>query len=150
MRIAMITVFAGLTLLPSNAGAEPIEYVRTCDMFGTNFYYSPGTDTCVNAITGETRKVTDGDVVVSGETDVLKAAKDANEGVALSLALPNATVDSGKTFGAAANFGTFNGESAIGVSGAISPTDGLTINGAFGMGLSRGTVGGRAGINYSW
>jgi hypothetical protein len=77
-------------------------------------------------------------------------AKDANEGVALSLALPNATVDSGKTFGAAANFGVFNGEGAVGVSGAISPMDGLTINGAFGVGLSRGTAGGRAGINYSW
>jgi len=27
--------------------AEPVEYVRICDAFGTGFYYIPGTDTCL-------------------------------------------------------------------------------------------------------
>ncbi len=30
--------------LPS---AEPVEYVRVCDAFGTGFFYIPGTDTCI-------------------------------------------------------------------------------------------------------
>jgi hypothetical protein len=70
--------------------------------------------------------------------------------VALSLALPNATVDPGKTFGAAVNVGSFAGEAAFGVSGAFQPSDGLTLNGAVGLGLGRGNVAGRAGVNYSW
>jgi hypothetical protein len=136
--------------------AAPVEYVRYCSQYGMNWYYMPGTETCVNAQTGETRRETE-DGTVYGETEplqtakeALEAAKKANEGVALSIALPTATVDPGKTFGAAINFGTFNGESAVGVGGAIQPLDGLTINGSFGMGLSGATAGGRAGINYSW
>jgi hypothetical protein len=149
MRFLTAFGFVAATLVSSNATAQLMEYVRVCDEFGANFFYSPGTATCVNAMTGETVKITEKGEVRS-ETEVAKQAKDANEGVALSLALPNAVVDAGKTFGAAANVGVFNGESAIGISGAISPADGLSLTGAFGMGLSRGTAGGRAGINYSW
>jgi len=61
-----------------------------------------------------------------------------------------ATVDPGKTFGASVNFGTFNGESAVGLGGAIQALDGLTFTGAVGFGLNRGTSGGRAGVNFSW
>jgi hypothetical protein len=34
--------------------AEPVEYVRICDAFGTGFYYIPGTDTCLR-ISGRVR-----------------------------------------------------------------------------------------------
>jgi hypothetical protein len=81
---------------------------------------------------------------------MLEQVRDANEGVALSLSLPTATVDPGKTFGASVNFGTFNGESAVGLGGAIQALDGLTFTGAVGFGLNRGTSGGRAGVNFSW
>ena len=27
--------------------AEPVDYVRICDAFGTGFYYIPGTETCL-------------------------------------------------------------------------------------------------------
>ena len=26
---------------------EPVEYVRVCDVYGTGFYYIPGTETCI-------------------------------------------------------------------------------------------------------
>jgi hypothetical protein len=34
--------------------AEPVEYVRICDAFGTGFYYIPGTDTCLR-VSGQVR-----------------------------------------------------------------------------------------------
>jgi hypothetical protein len=34
--------------------AEPVEFVRICDAFGTGFYYIPGTDTCLR-ISGRVR-----------------------------------------------------------------------------------------------
>jgi hypothetical protein len=40
---AMLMFFARL----APAGAQPIEYVKICDAFGTGFYYIPGTDTCL-------------------------------------------------------------------------------------------------------
>ncbi|MCB1320276.1 MAG: porin, partial [Leptospiraceae bacterium] len=27
--------------------AEPVEYVRICDTYGTGFFYIPGTETCL-------------------------------------------------------------------------------------------------------
>jgi len=27
--------------------AEPVEYVKVCDYFGTGYWYIPGTDTCI-------------------------------------------------------------------------------------------------------
>jgi hypothetical protein len=28
--------------------AEPMEYVKVCDMYGAGFFYIPGTETCMN------------------------------------------------------------------------------------------------------
>ena len=36
------------------AEPEPMEYVRVCDAFGTGYFYTPGTETCLN-IGGEVR-----------------------------------------------------------------------------------------------
>jgi hypothetical protein len=148
MRLLFSAAVAAAVLCSSPAFSA-VEYVRVCNAFGTGWFYIPGTETCYNPNTGETKKDSEFGVI-NGESEMLEQVRDANEGVALSLALPTATVDTGKTFGAAVNFGTFNGESAIGVGGAIVATDGLTITGAVGVGLGRGTAGGRAGVNFSW
>lgn len=148
MRLLFIAA-AVAALFSASPASAAVEYVKVCALYGTGWFYIPGTDTCVNANTGETRKQS-AEGTVFGESELAKQAKDANEGVALSLALPTATIDAGNSFGAAVNFGTFNGESAIGVGGAFASGGGLTFNGAVGLGLGRGTVGGRAGVNFSW
>lgn len=128
MRFQLITAFAvSIAALAATqpAFAAPVEYVRVCTDEGAGYYYVPGTDTCVNPLA-------------------------TDEGVAISLALPNATIEAGKQFGAGVNIGTFNGETAIGLSGAFAPADGITLNGGVGFGLSHDTVAGRAGINVSW
>lgn len=94
------------------------EYVRICDTFGASWYYIPGTETCMNPQTGETRRVTESETetdieIEYGTTELRDKADDALDGVALSLALPNPTVDPGKTFGAAVGIGTFAGSTAI-------------------------------------
>lgn len=132
---------AGAMMIPVSSFAA-VEYVRVCAAQGTGWNYIPGTETCVNQQTGETRRVTENGTV-EGTTDAIK-------GVALSLAMPTATIDPGKSFGAAVNVGTFGGASAIGVGAAFRATDGLTVNGAVGVGLDGGPVGGRAGVNFSW
>lgn len=145
----LIALIAVSTLWGAPAFAAPVEYVRVCDAYGTGFFYIPGTETCINPDTGETKKATESGTV-TGESELAEGVHNANEGVALSLALPNATIDPGKTFGAGINVGAFGGEAAVGVSGAFQAGDGLTLNGAVGVGLSRGNVGGRAGVNFSW
>jgi hypothetical protein len=47
-------LFAGAAVLAvgssaqaADLGAEPVDYVRICDAFGSGYYYAPGTDTCL-------------------------------------------------------------------------------------------------------
>jgi hypothetical protein len=51
---AAVVVVAGAAGSGS-ADAKPVEYVRICDIYGANWFYIPGTDTCINTSTGETR-----------------------------------------------------------------------------------------------
>lgn len=147
MRILLAAAITLATLSPFSTSLQAADYVRYCHALGFKWYYIPGTETCVNPDTGEVRE---DDGSPAREGGLLEQIRDANEGVALSLAMPTATVDAGKTFGAAMNFGTFNGEIAVGIGGAISAADGLTITTSIGAGLNRGTAGARAGINYAW
>ncbi len=54
--LALFSVL-GLLHLASTAAAA-VEYVRVCTPYGASYYYSPETDSCVNAITGEVRTQT--------------------------------------------------------------------------------------------
>jgi hypothetical protein len=139
-------IAAGATLFCSAVFASPVEYVRVCSSFGAGFEFVPGTDTCVNVLTGETRRNTDHGVV-SGTADFVK---DASEGTALGMALEGAVIDPGKTHGVAVNVGTFNGETAFGLGAAMQVGNGISVSGAYGIGAHRGASGGRAGLNYSW
>lgn len=73
-----------------------------------------------------------------------------NEGTAISLSLPEAVVEPGKTFGLGAKVGVYGGSTALGVAAAVRAGDGLTVNGAVGVGTGEGHVGGSLGLNFSW
>jgi hypothetical protein len=142
--LAAAATVAGSSLAPSLAQAQPADYVRICDALGAGWYYEPGSGTCINADTGATGS---DDGVVTGVTDAVGAAY---EGIAISLATPNATVDDGKSFGANLNVGAFAGAVAIGVGAAISPGKGLTFNASIGLGLQHGTAAAHVGLSQSW
>lgn len=56
--IAAVTVAASL-FGTGTAIAEPEDYVRICSLYGAGWFYIPGTDTCINTSTGETRQQTE-------------------------------------------------------------------------------------------
>jgi TolA-binding protein len=41
------------------ADAKPVEYAKICSLYGSGWFYIPGTDTCINTSTGETRVQTE-------------------------------------------------------------------------------------------
>lgn len=144
-RLLLAAAAAIATTFPSVLPAEAaVNYVRICDSLGPAWYLDPGTDTCINADSGETQNIDGGD---KGLTHV---TGQAYEGIAISLATPNATVDPGKTFGVNVNVGTYEGTAAIGVGAAISSGTGFTFNTSFGVGLKYGTAAGHIGISQSW
>ena len=134
----------------------PVEYTRVCTAGGQGYFYVPGTDTCLNPMTGKTFENTQYGPV-TGESpmamSVDRALEDAHrslEGVAISIALPTAIIAPGKTYAIAADFGTFDAYNAAGFGAALKLTDNVQLNAAVGVGFSGHTSAARVGANFSW
>lgn len=147
----ILSAMAGALLVLSgfvsaSAKAEPVEYVRVCDAFGTGWFYIPGSETCLNASSHETRTMTEDGVVV-GESELRSRFESA---FAINLAIPTAYVEQNHNFAFAMNLSLIEGNSAIGASGAMRLNEHTTFNGGIGADPATGMVGGRAGFNVSW
>ena len=51
-RLVSFAFLAAATGFSVPALAAPVEYVKVCSTYGANYYYSLGTETCINANTG--------------------------------------------------------------------------------------------------
>ena len=83
-------------------------------------------------------------------SDLYNRSSKAYEGTAIALAAQNFTLEAGKRFGVSANFGTFEGQSALASSVAIRLDTNWQLNGSVGFGTNNGTVGARAGVIGQW
>jgi len=158
--LAFLVAGTGMSV-PVPAESKPVEYVKVCTLFGARFYYSPGTDTCINADTGETRRVTEDGVVVS-KTALAKRVDDidnrvarAFEGASVATALASPDLGQGEHFGVRINWGNAGQANAVGISGAAVLGEGLfstggRLTGAAGVAYSGRTVGGNAGLQLTW
>jgi hypothetical protein len=135
--------------------AMAVEYVKICDAAGQGYYNIPGSLTCINPNTGQTKTYDDEhNLIGTGQSDLAaKSAEDsakAFEGAAMSMAMPAPFIDPGKNFAIGGNIAAFGGQSAVGFTAAARVSDGLSLNGGIGFGLGEHTIGGRAGFNFSW
>ncbi len=55
-----------------------------------------------------------------------------------------------KSYAVSANWGTQHGTNAFGVTAYIRITNNVVLNGGIGVGLTKGDVGGRAGVTFAW
>ncbi len=74
----------------------------------------------------------------------------ANEGVAMAMALKSPYVPADKTFALSGGWGTFEGEHAFGLAGAVRATEYLQLDGGVAFGAGHATVGGRLGATVAW
>ena len=138
-------------------------------VFGTstNTYTASGINSAASlaAQTGPTRFVTS-DAAGNLATSDLNSAvansaafqnlrsdiRNNTEGVAMAIALggSGSILPENKSFAVSTNFGTFQGQNAMGFSGVGRLNDNVFLNGGVGAGLGQGTVGGRAGITFAW
>lgn len=146
-----------LTVSVIQASAQ-MEYVRVCDAYGSNYFYSPGTETCINANTQEIRSAELGTEI--GKT-AFAASVDARidqafESAAVANALSDPDLVAGERFGVKVNWGSVESTHAFGIAGAVVVSDGLfsggqgRLTGTGGVAFSGGTVGGRAGLQLTW
>ena len=108
-------ILGAATLLAAPSQAA-VEYVRVCSAYGPNYYYSPGTDTCINAQTGVTKRQVDngegGTTTVTGKTALAAQVDDidnritrAFENASISAALAAPDLVQGEHFGLRVNWG---------------------------------------------
>ena len=57
MSLVLVVGLAGFATLHR---ADPVEYVKVCSLYGADFHYVPGTDICLNDVTGDAREQTEG------------------------------------------------------------------------------------------
>lgn len=161
-RLVSLAFLAAASGLPVSALAAPVEYVKVCTSYGAQYYYSPGTDTCINANTGETRRMTEDGVVV-GKTALASKVDDidgrvqrAFEGASVATALTSPDLVQGEHFGVRVNWGNAGQSNAMGVTGAavlgedFLPSGSGRLTGAAGVAFSGKTVGGNAGLQLTW
>lgn len=156
-------ILAALSLGTSDeTRAQPIEYVRVCDLYGVGFFYIPGTDQCLRPETGEIRYETE-DGTVFSQTAIARRLdaveellEEAEEGVAIANALENPDLTGSERFGVAINWGQFEGSNAFGFAATGVVADDL-FNGSTRLGVSgavavgeSGGFGSRASLQLSW
>ena len=146
------------------AAAAPAEYVKVCDAYGAGYFYSPGSETCINASTGETRTddATGSTELKSRVDDIERRIDDAfgdmhqySEQASIAAALADPDFISGEHFGLRVNWANAGGADAVGITGAAVLSEGMfgstgRLTGSLGVGFSGGTVGGRAGLQLTW
>lgn len=159
---ATIAVAAGLAATPTHA--QPVEYVRICSIYGSGFFYIPGTETCASA-----RQIVDNQFAIA------RAATRAATGTAMAASLVNPFLPNGTNFAVSMHWAGFDGQHAVGVSGLMRIAGNLSFSLGLAAGLDRGKLStfnertqtefgtsypieswsqvrvmGRAGLMYSW
>jgi hypothetical protein len=159
---AAIGVFTLMTTAPS--GAAPVQYARVCSLYGADFFYIPGTDTCTNASD-----------IVANEFAIARAHTLASTGTAMATALVNPFLPDGTNYAISTHWAVFDGEQAVGLAGMMRLRGNLVLTGGLSLGLDRGSltslndrtqtqfgtsvpsqswsdvqVLGRVGLEYSW
>ena len=78
--LAALALGAGSLAAVGPADAAPVEYVRVCSLYGASYAYIPGTDTCLNMNTGETRQATESGVK-QGQSELSNRVSETESGL---------------------------------------------------------------------
>lgn len=160
-RYILLAVLSGTVGAVTPGFAQPVEYVRVCSIYGAQYYYSPGTDTCINANTGVTKRQTENGTVTS-KTALAQSVEDIDNRVArafenssIAAALTSPDLVAGEHFGVRVNWGNAGMSNAMGLTGAAVLGEGLfagggRLTGTAGVAFAGHSVGGNAGLQLTW
>ena len=89
---------------------------------------------------------------LQGESAALRSAvADNSEGIAMALALAGGlSLPGDARFAISGNWGTFEGQNAFAFGAVARVSENMFVNGGLGIGVERGTVGGRLGLTIAW
>jgi Porin subfamily len=159
---AAVAMFAAMIATPGHA--QPVQYVKICSIYGSGFFYIPGTDTCTN-----------GRQIVDDQFAIARARTRASTGTSMAAALVNPFLPDGTNYAISTHWAVFDGQHALGLAGLVRLQGNLALSLGVAFGLDRGSltslsdrtqtefgtsvpaqswnevvVLGRVGLTYSW
>lgn len=162
--LSAVVVTTGLALAIPTPAQAVVEYVKVCSAFGANFFYIPGTDTCLNAAQ-----------TVQSQFDLARQMTRASTGTAMAASLVNPFLPDGTNYAISTHWAVFDGQHAAGAVGMIRIQGNLSLTMGLALGLDRGSLSstsnrtatefgvaypaqswsdiralGRVGLQYSW
>jgi hypothetical protein len=124
-----ILATAVLVLAIPTPGHAAVEYERICSLYGANFFYIPGTDTCVNAAQ-----------TVQSQFDLARQMTRASTGTAMAASLVNPFLPDGTNYAISTHWAVFDGQHAAGFVGMIRVYGNLSLTMGLALGLDRGNL----------
>jgi hypothetical protein len=125
--VTEIAGFAGVAATPCQA--QPVEYVKVCDLYGASFFYIPGTDTCVNA-----------QQIVDNQYAIARANTRAATGTAMAASLVAPYLPTGTNFAVSSHWAGFDGQHAAGFHGLMRLSGNFVFSAGVALGLDRGKL----------
>ena len=134
--IASTYVMPGVTSAASLAAQNGTTYFATTDVDGhlaTSNYGPQDIASLYNSVS-------------TLRSDVIRGY----EGSAIALAVGGGVLPDNKKFAISTNWGGYHGTNALGASAYVRLNENFVFNGGVGLGLTKGDVGGRAGVTFTW
>jgi hypothetical protein len=120
-----IAAFALVSAAPSHA----VEYVKICSLYGADFFYIPGTDTCVNS-----------NQIAGNQFAIARLNTLSSTGTAMAASLVAPWLPTGTNYAISTHWANFNGQNGVGVSGLMRLSGNLVFSAGFAAGLDYGSL----------
>ena len=125
--LAAIAMFAAPIATPCRAQA--VQYVKVCSLYGADFFYIPGTDTCTNA-----------SQIVTNQYAIARLNTLSATGTAMAASLVAPWLPTGTNYAISNHWAAFDGQNAAGFSGLMRISGNLVLSAGFAVGLDHGSL----------
>ncbi|HLH98907.1 MAG TPA: porin [Xanthobacteraceae bacterium] len=124
-----VAAFALTMATPKQAAASPVEYVKVCSLYGADFLYLPGTDTCTNA-----------SQIVANQFGIARLSTQAATGTAMAASLVNPWLPDNTNYAISLHWAGFDGQNAVGFAGLMRIKGNLAFSAGVSLGLDHGSL----------
>ncbi|HLH98909.1 MAG TPA: porin [Xanthobacteraceae bacterium] len=128
-RVILAGMVAALAVMSATPSHAQVQYVKVCSLYGANFFYLPGTDTCTN-----------GSQIIGNQFAIARLNTLSSTGTAMAASLVAPWLPTGTNYAISNHWANFNGQNGIGVSGLMRLSGNLVFSAGFAMGLDNGSL----------
>ncbi|MGD9740482.1 MAG: hypothetical protein AB7O56_08715 [Bauldia sp.] len=154
---AAVLLWGAASPAAAQSGEPSPDYLIACNQYGSGYYRFHDSTVCFHADTGQTLPALYYDPTEIGLTELAaraaafeEAARAALGGVAMNLAMPTPMLPSDQRFAFGVNWGTYEGQHAVGLTGALAVGNTAALTAGAGMGFGQRNFAFRGGLQLDF